>query len=547
MTMRRIKTTLLPLLLITIAFAVCYAAGGGLRASNTKYLYAGNAFPVIEYMVDDALEGEEEEAFLASSPSSYRLVQFYDPSSAARRDARDTFVQTAQAVTELAPRFNVTLETYAVSCAAHAEICENHAAIAVLPLFALYRPNSSEQMVIPAEELTVQSLRAKLGMKRDDEDEDEPESDETLARQPRATRTRQELENDVHLALHGALRDVHNSRGDGGSPAGGGLSKERRDVLRQFLLLLSKTLPRQWPVRSTVQKALKQFQFVTKKPAYLNKILGANLPSNPQYSSACRQHDDKSSTAQCGTWELLHVVSVNVVEYNSEQSSHKERLPTLEVAKILRDYVREFGLLEGGGGDRDGSDSGDDDDAGEQFVREVTQCQRVAAGNDEQPCQSRYFSLLTTVESTADSDVLDWIQLPIYISELHNRVRNNTAQQQSGRGNMKHNAHHFAWPPRRDCPSCWNVETGQWNEQTVYRYLQLEYTAKGELLSTGARAELLQMPLPTRRRRSIGRPNWPVASVQSSLVGLPAALFLLRAYLSHQRKSKRGRLLDKAD
>lgn len=510
------------------------AHAAGLR-SRAKFLYAGNAFPVIEYMSgkDDGPRG----AILSPSSSAFKLVEFYDtaPSSV---QMRDTFVSVTKAVTEtlVMHHQNTTLETFAVSCEAHSELCEQENAIVELPLFVLLPPSRSvfeQRLTISSQELTKETLLAKMGLMNElasepsssaratlhqdgdngddslpamvlkEEDSQDGSNDAMIMinARPHATRTRAELQNDIHLALDRALRDVYRSSQ---KP----LAKEQREVLKKFLNLLQRTVPRSWNVFSIIQLLLKQFQYIVKKPVYLTKILDSNLPQNPEYSHVCQQ---EHSGAQCGTWELLHTISVNMVEYNSEQEKAADRLPTLGVAKVFRDYVQTFGLL-------DDSHDDEEEDLGEMFVREFHACE-TASGD----CHSQYFQLLH--KNADDSDVLDWIQLPLFLSEMHNRLHISINKQRP-------------WPSRHDCPSCWNMETGTWNEQTVYRYLQLEYTSKGELLSKYAKAQLLTTPLPPRKGGNI-------VTMHSSVLGLAAALYIVRLYFTQQYKERR--FLDKWD
>jgi len=515
------------------------ADAAGLR-TRAKFLYAGNAFPVIEYMggKDDRPSG----AILSPSSSAYKLVEFYDTSPSSVQ-IRDTFVSVTKAVTETLVMLhqNTTLETFAVSCQAHSELCEQENAIVELPLFVLLPPSSEvfeQRLTISSQELTEETLLMKMGMLNqltkpavepstslkatlhqdsdygDDalpalvlqqEDSQDGSNNAMLMvnTKHRATRTRAELQNDIHLSLDRALRDVYRYSQ---KP----LAKEQREVLKKFLNLLQRTVPRSWDVFRIIQLLLKQFQYVVKKPVYLTKILDSNLPKNPEYSHACQQ---EHSGAQCGTWELLHTISVNVVEYNSEQQKDSDRLPTLGVAKVFRDYVQTFGLL-------DESHDDKEENLGEMFVREFNACETAVVGGD---CHSQYFQLLH--KNADDSDVLDWIQLPLFLSEMHNRLHASVDELKQ-------------WPSRHNCPSCWNMETGTWNEQTVYRYLQLEYTSKGELLSKHAKAQLLTTPLPPKKHGNL-------VLMPSSVLGLAAALYIMRVYLTQQHKHRR--FLDKWD
>ena len=481
-------------------------------------LFAGNAYPVVEYGMGRSNEGSDDKTTLAASPSAYKLVEFYDtaPSSV---QLRDKYVSVAKAVTEhfVAFHMNTTFEALAISCEAHAELCEQENAVLELPLFVLLRPSNAvfvgqeEKLTISSHDLSTEAILAKIGTQNrlsssalktsSLKQEGDKQSSKTYFIEkkkgiPSSSRSAAELKNDIHLALDQSLSGLYR---DSQEPLG----REQRDVLKKFLNLLQRTIPKNWDVFRTIQLLLTQFQYVAKNPAYLSKILRKNLPKNLDYSPACQE---RNSGVRCGTWELLHAISVNVVEYNMEQSATKDRLPTLGVARVFRDYVQTFGLLD---------DSRDDalEDLDEMFVREFNLCE---AGSED--CHSSYYHLLH--KDSQNSDVLDWIQLPLFLSELHNRLHSIVDDRQQ-------------WPGIHSCPKCWNMETGMWNEHSVYRYLQLEYTSKGESLSNHHRAQLLAMPLPSRNRSS------SIALMHGSMLGLAVSLFLLRVYLSQQVKHRR--------
>ena len=68
-------------------------------------------------------------------------------------------------------------------------------------------------------------------------------------------------------------------------------------------------------------------------------------------------------------------------------------------------------------------------------------------------CPSPYFARLLGPD-TDDSDILDWIQLPLFVSDLHNRIR----------AASSHDPH--PWPSRHDCRSCWSRGSNdRWQQQ----------------------------------------------------------------------------------
>lgn len=481
------------LALIATLLAAVAVEGGNLRASNSPYLYAGNSFPVIEYMAKGRQSGgvDGEADFLYSTEQDFRLVEFYDKVDVDSINMRESYIQTAAIVTDQAKFQNASIDTYAVSCTAVPFLCEVQGVeIDRLPIVILYKPGSVEGVRL--EKWTASDVLEKMGLTYDDKTEKATEFVEKAESHP--MRTLEELKADIHLSFDTAMR--HHVFGGGHFM--GPLPQEKHQALKNWLLLIHKTIPPAWHIHAIVKELINSFMYIAKNKAYMVAILDSNKPTVTEYSKACSQGHVAGLT--CGAWEMMHAVTVGVVEYNKMgMSENKDRMSTEAAARIIRDYIYQFGM-------------GDDLNTKGHFLQHADACQ-------ESHC-------LQPKDSTSPG-LPDWIQLPLWMSKTHNDI--NLIIQEghavaSGRRRtlLQHVA--TAWPPRTHCPACWS-KAGKWNEEVVYKYLQMEYTQVEEL-TPEARDELFGMPLPTQFRG--GLQDNPIEIKLSSAVLLAIGLLVAK-------------------
>lgn len=456
------------------------ALRGGSQTS-TPYLYAGDAYPVIEYM---ASRGDAEPDFLYGTDQGFRLVEFYAKSEAASVATRDRFIRTANVVTDLAEAHNVTVETYAVSCAAAPALCEVQG-MERFPVFLLYKPSSVQGILL--EKLNAQSILDKMGI---------PQSKESAAAiaqlafleesftggEIHPLRTLDDLQSDIHLAFDTAMRHfIYNDS------VPGSLSTEKRTALKSWLLLIHKTIPPAWPIHSTVKDLINSFVYVVKSKAYLLAILdgSSHKPTSSDYSRACRGGSAHTTDVECGTWEMIHAVTVGVVEYNKMVLDARDVIATESAATIIRNYINHFGM-------------GNDADAATTTTATATATARTMRQYflaQLDICHER--QCLEPKNGDTAPGVADWIQLPLWMSETHTYVNLKLQQDRARATGTQHTLEQHmstVWPPRSYCPACWN-SSGQWNKAVVYQYMQLEYTQIQDL-TDDMRQELFGTPLP---------------------------------------------------
>jgi hypothetical protein len=574
---------------VDVVHAGSFRGTNAARAKHqSPFLYAGNSFPVIEYMAptvssssrsdanpstdgasdnssDDATLPPYEPDFLYSpNQVNYRLVQFYTKSETSEA-ARDSFVATAAAILDIATLFNQTIDTYAVSCTAVPALCEiqgvfSSASTSLLHggggVYVLFQPHSThgirldqptaalvlDKMGVNTTSLTDIKWRLQLA-----QGVDTTTSYGGTNHNAAVVRTLDDLKGDIHLAFDVAMRhfvynrDHADENGSESSARGSSLplSNEQRTALKSWFLLIHKTLPPSWPIHGTVKELINSFMYVSKNEAYMLSILDANRPTATDFSPACRNQAGRATHATtdvtCGTWELFHAVTVGVVEYNKlSQAEGKDHMAPEAAASIMRDYVRQFGM------------DGDDDTSTSQYFVQMadaclsTHCLKPPKKNNfwffANGHSSSTDSSTNTTASKSSSLLSDWIRLPLWLSQVHTDINIQIAQEKTlaaGRQTTVQQHLVAAWPPHRYCPSCWNAATGVWNVEAVYQYLQLEYTQIADI-SAEVRHELLGMPLPRRfvETNSDRRFGSPFLDLQQSTILIFTAGVLLLRFLS---------------
>ena len=496
-----------------------------LRA-HSPYLYAGDSYPVIEYILSHNPKSEtmkEEEnlpSFLFDSDPRYRIVEFYSSrNEPIALRIRDTYIQlaykTSQLLKEKYP--NVTLDTYGVSCRTVPSLCEVHgidfATNQNAPVFMMYKPGSS--VGIKLENLSVLTILDHMGISSNEMNEVDDTSAHNLhidlsemsEGNDLHLRTISELKDDIHLSLYTFIKDhvfVDHDEHENLAP----LSTEKRAALKKFLLLMHKSLPSSWPVYGMVRGLIDSFMYICRNRAYLLTALDAHPPEKTEFSTACQVGMSHVSGLTCGTWELIHAITVGVVERNKMVLSNVEMkahaitnvtntqafITNEDAAMVLRDFVHYFGL-------------GDDEIERQLIIHSLDQCK-------DEHCLSS--------NNTSVSFVSHWIKLPLFFSKVHSTI---TLKRQKDISKQKHlsltameQQMISTWPPKYACPQCWD-EHGKWDTNVVYKYMQLEYTDLNEwsLSSPEIRQELLGVkPNAASQQRQLGSDSYSNSSSKSS-------------------------------
>lgn len=333
---------------LTFAFGytvTAVAAKERAATESSSLLYSSAGIPVIEFT--STRDGRVQPDFLsAGAQHSFRLVQFYDIKDAKSVSMREEFLRTARHLNEIAAKSpSKSITTYAVSCTEYPITCQKQG-ITSYPTFRFYEPGSRQAEVI--ETLDTQQLIQKMDLKKEPEDGKwfsikptqtvEPLRSQT-AEEPIHVRTLAQLQSDIHLSFDAAMRHyVYDHVLEDSQP----LTKFQRIVLKNWLILVHKTLPPSWELHAIVKELLNSFMYVAKNRIYLLSILDSHKPGHTEYSHACQGIHHNPVT--CGVWEMFHAVSVGVVEYNKLGMARSDRMSVSNALQVMGEYVDMFGF-----------------------------------------------------------------------------------------------------------------------------------------------------------------------------------------------------------
>jgi thiol oxidase len=365
-------------------------------------------------------------------------------------------------IRELAALQSIDLKVYAISCAPNLQLCVDQG-VQGFPKIRLYKPGDTVGMELSHHsQINPYQILEKLGIDFDG-DEEEWDVEKLLAEhaisqlsmldrframlfgekknsQPAMRRTRDDLKADIHLSFDYALRyEVFTNTKM--------LNQEQQDALRDWLVLLSKTLPSSWELVKLIQELIDNLIYIVKSHDYLVAVLDEYPAPTERWSDSC-SHGKEDEGYTCGLWEMFHTMSVGMVEYNKAMAFDEDRLLATEnVANTLRDYLFFFfGCSE----------------CVSNFIKAYDLC-----------AHDRCDRLSKSVRV----DEAEWIQLPLWLYETHNAVNARLFKQRAHLENRVFSAKEIQsakWPSKSECSACW-TGNGSWDAEYVYKYLFLEY------------------------------------------------------------------------
>ena len=457
------------LLLFTISVAV------GVETSD--YLYHDmNSSIIYDY---EPIEAQGDLPDIIFDPDQGpRVIEFYAPWCPHCRHFRQHYVDFAEQVTSLLKENNYLgppVQFCAISCTANKKICSNmgiggYPKIRLFPAGATGKNASSEVMYWKMHPFdTLNSLGVRVDQMRLQKNEDaaanEPpitggflqrlrkrvqgvtadtESESNALGWP--AKTREDVFDDAFLSFDFNLRH-------GIFTTDGPLPNTTQNALHEWLELLKKTTPVVWDIQVVINALLANFDQIVQSDDKLVAVLdGASAsPKRKTWSSSCVNGEDGMGYT-CGLWELFHIVTVGLVEYNLMIAADDDivlgalSLSTVDAAEVIRNFVENF------------------------FGCEVCRINFVSAFDS---CAQDRCTRLTSDDMTAKQ----WVQFPVWLFETHNAVNARLLREKADRENRVATPEEEVarkWPPERQCPKCW-TETGGWDEEIVYKFLRVEY------------------------------------------------------------------------
>jgi hypothetical protein len=517
-------TSLLMLLLLLHLPAIsCF---GGSVTTGFPYMYATERNPNASYPVIDHIAPEDRRerdvqkpAFLYDPNQGYRIVNFYGHWCNICKNFKPHYIHFAKRVQELAKAHNVTVSVYAISCHPNRRLCRNQKTRGY-PLVRLLAPGQTEGFDMTHSEISPVKVLRKMGLEIKDEEAEEdwdvvvpPEYEEYPTifhrffdliqgneqfHRVHQRRTREELKADIHMSFDFAMRDAIFTSNEA-------LAPEPKKALNAWLKLLYKTIPTSWELHKLLNQLLKDFNYITKSEHYMYQILDTFPPPSKTWSRACSKNErDQGYT--CGLWSLLHAVTVGLVNYNFDANENR-RIAPKDAAKTIRDYLDHF--------------------------FHCSEC-RINFLKMYDTCGYNHCArLVESTKGTIPTQLPSWIELPMWLFEVHNGVNVRLMKEKAGRMGItpsKEDETNALWPPKTECLACWNTkgrtDKQPWNTTNVYKWLQLEYgqknsdTAKIRKELT-AMAEIVQKKEKRKARRiEITNGSLAMMGFASMLIGL---------------------------
>ena len=290
------------------------------------------------------------------------------------------------------------------------------------------------------------SLLGSLGVEVDEMKLNAPVKDDSKTRHRHKSeeeypRSKQDIFNDALLSFDFNIR--HGLYYDEGVP----LTNETKTVLHNWLDLLKKSMPPGWKIHKTIDTLLGNFDVISSGEESLLQIMDSIPPPDTKKWSASCVKGEKGMGYTCGLWELFHIMTIGVVEWNMMLNEEQAAMiiSTIHAAETLRDFIHHFFACE---------------ECRTHFTSEYAACSynRCNRLTDEDPC------------------LANWIQLPLWLSETHNGVNVRLAKEKAQRESVEFThamERRKLWPLHEDCSKC-HEEEGT-HEADTYKFLRIEY------------------------------------------------------------------------
>ena len=451
-----------------------------LREPNQAHVYPIDEYKRQDGHVVDKQHPDHPDFLYSPDYPNYRIVEFYAhwcPHCQHFKPKYIDFARSLQTLVDTSSNLNnnvTMIETRAVSCEPNKQICQDME-IHSYPTVKFFPPYSTNGTTVHFYDLhPMQALRvfqihpeqqpATNVTAENTKPKPPPVAADThklrnhfQKRTPKTTtpvvfmdHTQQEIYNDAHLSFDFALQTAIFMGNEPGKPLDPLPKMHFNDILR----VLQNGLPPSMSLQPLLTELLKEFEFVATSDENLQQILQRHPAPALDWSPSCLKHD---AGYTCGLWQLFHIMSIGIVEWNSAVpivSSEDFVLPPMVVADALRNYISDyFGC----------------DECRTHFLKEYEACHHDRCNR--------------LMDHRTGGTRKDWIELPLWLYETHNGVNARLRKERiadyndnNGVGGKKEETteQDVLWPPKKKCAQCW-LSDGRWDEQMVYQYMRLEY------------------------------------------------------------------------
>ena len=473
-------------------------------ADGAKYLYykegnegSSSSGPIIDYLASK--EGDPLKPHFLYEPTSNhppppaRVVELYAPWCSHCQHYAPKYIKLAKAVQKIHPE----IEFHAVSCTAHQQLCRDQN-VNGYPTLKLFREGSYEEIKFSVKDAKVNKVLEKLGYEVSEQSESSNNTEQSDKKQ--IARVVPFRMHDLHDAWDDAALSFEFALKTGIFMTNGPLSKEESSTFHSWLELLSKSLPIQMTnTHDIISKVLENFDEASQSQSNLSKTISSFISSDKNQSWRTCTNGDNKMGYTCGLWQLFHIMTVGVVEYNR----HNTPIPTRQVSELLRNYIEHF-----------------------------FQCE-VCRLNFLEMYDNCSFDVCHRLSDKPSSNEHDWRELPMWLWETHNDVNTRLLGEKMLQNDQpkpnEWESQQARWPSLYICPNCWR-EDKSWEEDEIFNHLYSMYWS--------GNPSFIKIPNAQEEPINRFRLNWRVAGFVCMLSGIAWFVIMSKAHHYSGRHKK---------
>ena len=241
------------------------------------------------------------------------------------------------------------------------------------------------------------------------------------------------------------------------------LSQKKTMILRDWLDLLSVSLPLEWGIHRLIDTLRRNIYVISESDKNLGRVIDSYPLPRTIWSQSCTQ-SRVGRGFSCGFWKLLHVVTVGIAEQKGGLNligsgmvdSRTKTFSPLEAADTIKNYIENFFGCE---------------ECRNKFVAHYNEC------DNNRRCDR-------LADSADDATVADWKELALWLWEVHNevsvRIHHEKIQRMSrtrrieSQGVQGKDEVRALWPDIAKCLVCFE-DDGSWDEAEVFNMLERTY------------------------------------------------------------------------
>ena len=240
-----------------------------------------------------------------------------------------------------------------------------------------------------------------------------------------------------------------------------------KSAMKQWLNLLSVSLPPEWNVHKLIDTLKRNFEYATESKVNFKEILKSYPLARNGWSPSCQNALLNSAGFSCGFWKLIHVITLGIAEQCGGQNliDSGMMVPTTVVfspalaADTIRNYIDKFFTCK---------------HCREHFLATYDDCQ------NNQRCER-------LISDKTNKNPSDWKELAMYFWEFHNGVSvrlvgeriSRTYTQGAKNTPTAKDEVAVLFPDINNCIVCFE-DDGTWNKAEVFGFLERTYWPDSE-------------------------------------------------------------------